>query len=54
MDGFVRDLRDTLRGLRRSPGFTLVAVISLAVGIGYPETRLATLNIFKNEKVNEL
>jgi len=34
MDGFVRDLRDTLRGLRRSPGFTLVVVISLALGIG--------------------
>ena len=34
MDGFVRDLRHALRGLRRSPGFTLVTVISLAVGIG--------------------
>ena len=34
MNDVVRDLRDSLRGLRRSPGCTRVAVISLTVGIG--------------------
>src|SRR6266852_2636158 len=34
MQGFVIDLRQSIRGFLREPGFTAVAVLALAIGVG--------------------
>jgi predicted permease len=55
LDSFLADIRYALRWLRRSPGFTLVAVASLAIGIGFNTTLFAVIDalLFKTLPVEQ-
>src|SRR5687767_6096601 len=44
LDDLSHDLRYGLRQLRRAPGFALVAILTLGVGIGANTTAFAILN----------
>jgi putative ABC transport system permease protein len=44
VDDLLRDLRHAIRSLRRSPGFTLTAIATLAIGIGVNATVFTVTN----------
>ena len=53
VDTLVRDVRYGIRALLRSPGFTLVAVVSLALGIGANMTIFSVANASASSSLRE-
>ena len=45
-NGLVRDLRFAVRGLRRTPSFTIVAIASLALGLALTTTMVSVVNAY--------